>query len=273
MGISLLIGRRERLSRNVLLSTTLLLSSALLPGTTLQAADVVQNATAAVVKGHQNDARSQQKINALDEKTRAAYDEYRATERQAELVEAYNRQLEKLVSAQQSEIDELSRQIVSLDQTEQAVLPMLSRMVEMLTRFVAADTPFLPDERNERIARLEQLLNRADVSLAEKYRQILEAYLIEVDYGRTLEAYRGELAANGQSRQVTFLRLGRAALYYQSLDGRESALWQPGRDAQPGQWQPLADSDGPVLDKAIRIAWQQAVPELLTLPLPLPEVK
>ncbi len=272
MGISLLTGRGERLNRNVLLSTTLLLGSALLPGATLQAADVVQKATAAVVKGHQKDARSQQKINALDEKTRAAYDEYRAIERQAELVEAYNRQLEKLVTAQQGELAELNRQITSLDQTEQAVLPMLSRMVEMLTRFVAADTPFLPDERDERITRLEQLLSRADVSLAEKYRQILEAYLIEVDYGRTLEAYQGELAIDGQSRQVTFLRLGRAALYYQTLDGRESALWQPAHAEQAGQWQLLANSEGPVLDKAIRIAWQQAVPELLTLPLPLPEV-
>ncbi|MBY4678245.1 DUF3450 domain-containing protein [Marinobacterium arenosum] len=242
--------------------------AALLFSTPSLAADPLQQATAAVVKGHQQDKRSQQKIDQLDDQARAAYAEYRAVERQAELVEAYNRQLQKLVSAQQAEIDDLSQQIISLEQTEQAVLPMLARMVEMLDRFVAADTPFLPDERRQRIARLNNLLARADISLAEKYRQILEAYLIEVDYGRTLEAYRGELVDNGTNRQVNFLRLGRAALYYQTLDGRQSALWQPAEK----RWQPLADSHNPTLDKAIRIAWQQAVPELLDLPLPTPEV-
>ncbi|MCV6587453.1 MAG: DUF3450 domain-containing protein [Marinobacterium sp.] len=240
---------------------------ALSPLVSLQAADVVQQATAVAEKSHQSAARSQQKINQLDEQTRAAYDEFRATERQAELVEAYNRQLEKLVRAQQGEIDALNGQISSLEQTEQAVLPMLARMVEMLGRFVAADTPFLPDERRQRIGKLQALVERADVSLAEKYRQILEAWLIEVDYGRTLEAYTGELVYNGQGRQVTFLRLGRAALYYQTLDGRESGLWQ--RDSN--SWKMLTASENPVLDKAIRIAWQQAVPELLTLPLPVPQ--
>ena len=262
MGNTLYFSRSKRWSGSAAVCAALLL------GSQTHAADPVQQATSSVVKSHQADQRSQAKINKLDEQTRAAYDEYRATERQAELVEAYNRQLAKLVSAQQKEIDELTSQITSLEQTEQAVLPMLSRMVEMLDRFVAADTPFLPEEREQRIARLEGLLDRADVSLAEKYRQILEAYLIEVDYGRTLEAYRGELNSNGLSRQVTFLRLGRAALYYQTLDGRESALWQP----QSGQWQRLADSHNPVLDKAIRIAWQKSVPELLSLPLPKPEV-
>lgn len=263
MGNSLFTRRPVRWSGCVVLSAALLQSNG------VWAADVVQQANGAVVKSHQAAERSQKKINSLDEKKRVAYDEYRATERQAELVEAYNRQLEKLVNAQQKEIDELNSQIASLDMTEQAVLPMLSRMTEMLNRFVEADTPFLPQERRERVARLETLLERADVSLAEKYRQILEAYLIEVDYGRTLEAYSGELSRDGSNRQVTFLRLGRAALYYQTLDGRESALWQP----SSGSWETLAASDNPVLDKAIRIAWQQAVPELLTLPLPMPEEK
>lgn len=261
MGNSLFGRRVAWWSGCVVLGTALSLNAS--------AADTVQQANSAVVKSHQAAERSQKKINALDEKTRAAYDEYRATERQAELVEAYNRQLEKLVSAQQKEINELNSQITSLEMTEQAVLPMLSRMTGMLSRFVEADTPFLPQERRERVARLDSLLERADVSLAEKYRQILEAYLIEVDYGRTLEAYSGELTRDGSSRQVTFLRVGRAALYYQTLDGRESALWQPSSRS----WQTLAASDNPVLDKAIRIAWQQAVPELLSLPLPMPEEK
>lgn len=234
-----------------------------------QATAVLDQANAKVVQGHGQNTRSQQKINQLDDASRAAYDEFRALERQSDLVEAYNDQLQKLVDAQQQEITDLDSQIQSLDQTEQAVLPMLARMVDMLARFVDADSPFLSQERADRIERLEALLARADVSLAEKYRQILEAYLIEVDYGRTMEAYVGELALDGQSsRQVNFLRVGRTALYYQTLDGRESGLWQP----STANWQPLAQAQLPELDKAIRIAWQQAVPVLLEMPLPKPEL-
>ena len=54
------------------------------------------------------------------------------------------------------------------------------------------------------------LMDRANVSVAEKYRRLLEAYQIELEYGRTIEAYEGSFASDNGERSVTFLRVGRA---------------------------------------------------------------
>ncbi|MBB1485941.1 DUF3450 domain-containing protein [Oceanospirillum sediminis] len=217
-----------------------------------------------VMVSHQQSAVTQRKIDRLENDSQEIYQEYQHVMRQAETTEAYNRQLMRLTQSQQGEITSLQSQIESIEDTDRALLPMLVRMVNMLDKFVASDTPFLPEERQQRVERLQSLMDRADVSLAEKYRQILQAYRIEIDYGRTLEAYEGTVETTQGERQVTFLRLGRVALYFQSADGQISALWQPAER----QWQTLAVKDNVTLKQAIRMARQQVIPELLNLPLP-----
>lgn len=216
-------------------------------------------------RAHEQGAQVQRNIDRLDQQTRENYDTYSATLRQAELMEAYNRQLSRMVEDQARELNDVEAQLVSLAQTEQATLPLLVRMQSMLEQFVAGDLPFLPEEREQRVERLARLLDRADVSLAEKYRQILEAYQIEAEYGRTLEAWTGGLKQGEQSREVTFLRLGRVALYYQTLDGEESGRW----NRRSGGWERLdAEFEWPIR-KGISMARQQTVPELLELPVEL----
>jgi len=214
---------------------------------------------------HREGAQVQRNIDQLDLKTREMYEEYSAVLRQAELVEAYNRQLSRMIEDQQRELTDIETQLVSLAETEQATLPLLVRMQKMLEQFVAADMPFLPEERTQRVERLARLLDRADVSLAEKYRQILEAYQIEAEYGRTLEAWSGTLTQDGSEREVTFFRLGRVGLYYQTLDGEESGRWSPELSA----WETLDDQFNWSIRKGISVARQQSVPELLELPLEL----
>lgn len=220
----------------------------------------------AIQQVHRSGVQTQLKVDDLSADSRILYQEYQQVLRQAETTEAYNRQLSRLIDSQHQELASTDDQIQSLEETDRSLLPMLVRMVATLEQFVAQDQPFLLDERRQRVARLESLLDRADVSLAEKYRQILEAYQVEVDYGRSLEAYDGEIMTAEGARQVTFLRLGRVALYYQSANGRAGGLWLP----QQQRWQVLDTDDNRVLKNAIAMARQQIVPELLNLPLPLP---
>lgn len=227
-------------------------------------ADALSNGEGNLSASHLEAKKSQQRIDSAEVTTRDVREEYLSNERMSDVTEAYNKQIALLVESQQRELSDLSAQLKSIDELDRAVLPMLNQMVDRLKRFVSADLPFLDDERQKRLTKLDALLLRADVSVAEKYRQILEAYMVEVQYGRTFEAYSGRLTQDHSNRQVNFLRLGRTALYYQTLGGKESGLWLPSEQ----RWQTLSEQQNLSLRRAIQVALKQKVPSLLNLPLP-----
>jgi Protein of unknown function (DUF3450) len=109
------------------------------------------------------------------------------------------------------------------------------------------------------------MMDRSHVDLAEKYRRLLEAYQVEAEYGRTIEAYRGDL--NGKNQTVDFLRFGRLALYYLTLDRREAGYW----DKRSNAWRPLPPEYRSAIEQGVRIARKQAPPDLLKLPVPSPQ--
>ena len=122
------------------------------------------------------------------------------------------------------------------------------------------DIPFLPEERQFRVAELQTIMERADVSLAEKYRRVLEAYQVETEYGRTIEAYQDELELDERIRTVNFLRIGRVGLYYLTLDGQQAGVWDEG-------WRPLDSQYRQAIDKGLKVAKKQLPPDLLVLPV------
>ena len=143
----------------------------------------------------------------------------------------------------------------------------MQRMVETLEQFVALDVPFLLEERNGRVATLKQMMTRADVTISEKYRRILEAYQIENEFGRTIEAYRGTLDQEGKKLTVDFLRVGRIALVYQTLDASQNGVWDQGQRA----WKELDSSYASAIQQGLKVARKQSAPDMIRLPLPAPE--
>lgn len=207
---------------------------------------------------------SQQRIEQLDDATREALERYRQAIEQRDQLGDYNARLADMVSAQGEELEALEAQLASIEDTQRELLPLMQRMYESLEMFVSLDLPFLVEERAVRLAQLDELLKSPSASVAEKYRRLVEAYQIESDYGRTLEAWRGTLGDDEQVKVVNFLRLGRVMFFYQSLDGREQGYWDT--DAQA--WQPLSDSYRRTLEQGLSIARQQQTPVMLRLPLP-----
>ncbi|GAB4300211.1 MAG: DUF3450 domain-containing protein [Methylophaga sp.] len=206
---------------------------------------------------------SQEKIDDLADETTEMLTEYRDILRQTQSLKAYNDQLEQLVSSQRNELESIGLQLKNIETTQRDIVPLMTKMVEVLEQFVALDIPFLQQERHDRILALKTMMGRADVSLAEKYRRIMEAYQVETEYGRTIEAYQADLDIEGDKRTVDFLRIGRVSLYYLTLDGREAGVW----DAESGQWQPLSsDYLQPIAD-GLKVARKQLPPDLMTLPL------
>lgn len=230
-------------------------------------AQEVQDAITLQSDSLQTSAEVQNRVNALDDETRAMLNEYRQTMSQITDLGAYNEQLERLVATQRVELADYERQFQEIEITKRRILPLIVRMIEVLGEFVSIDIPFLETERNMRIAELNNLMERPEIPTSEKYRRTTEAYQIELEYGHTIEAYEGEMEVDGEARTVNFLRYGRLGLYYMTLDGLEIGYW----DTEQDRWLQLDDEFRQSLDRAIRIARKQLPPDLTRLPVPAPE--
>lgn len=212
-------------------------------------------------------ARSQAKIDKVADETDTMLSEYKLIMRQYDALHGYNNQVEKIVGAQEEELSSIEQQLTEIETTNQGVLPLMIRMVDTLDKFIALDVPFLPQERSKRIEDLKLLLDRADVTVSEKYRRIMEAYQVEMEYGRTIEAYNGSLESDGKNKSVSFLRIGRVALLYQTLDKRETAAW----NRETKAWEVLPEEYRKSVTQGLKVANKQAPPDLIKLPISAPE--
>jgi hypothetical protein len=94
----------------------------------------------------------------------------------------------------------------------------------------------------------------------------MEAYQIEMEYGRTLEAYEARMGDAEDARTVQFLRIGRVALMYQTLDRKETGYW----DADKKDW--VADNSyRHAFTKNLEVAKKMGAPDLLIAPVPAPK--
>ncbi len=210
---------------------------------------------------------SQQRIDKLDNQTLDTEAEYQRLLRQIEGLEAYNRQLRTQVNAQEAEIARTDASISKATEVDRQLLPLLINMTDTYEKLVQVSPPFLPGERQERIEFLRSTIDRADVTAAEKFRQVLDAYMTELSYGNTIEAYNDTIQTAGGEREVNVLRLGRIGLFYQTADRLHTGRW----DASQGQWEPLGPEFRNGVYQAIRIANKLTAPSLLNLPLPPPQ--
>ncbi len=194
-------------------------------------------------------------------------EQYRSITRQSEALAIYNHHLQNLLQSQSEQKASLEKQLNEIEVTKKEIVPLILRMLDSLDKFVQLDVPFLPEERQQRVKLLKDMVVKADISNAEKFRRIIEAFQVENEYGNTIEAYKGNLVLNGVNSSVDFLRLGRVALYYQRLDGSETGFW----NRQERRWQTLSSNYRRAIHDGLRIARKETAPDLLILPVPAPE--
>jgi hypothetical protein len=185
--------------------------------------------------------------------------QYAQIMQEADSLEQYDASRQQLLNSMQEQVASLQSQMTDLDAMPAAVDALLQKMYASLTQFVEADLPFLPDERRERMDRLEDVMAQ-EGNLSEKYRRLLEAYQIELEYGRTMSAYTGTL---DDGRDVDFVRLGRVTLLYRTVVGIETGYW----DAEKHAW--VADQNyNRVITEALSMARELTAPDLIRVPVP-----
>ena len=141
--------------------------------------------------------------------------------------------------------------------------PFLKELIDALNAQLSTSLPFLAGEREERIERLEQLMLGPKTSVSEQYRKIMEALLVEAEYGFTTEVNQETISVAGKNLLVNIFRLGRLSLFYQSLDGSECGFF----NVVKNDWEPLSVVYRDAVSTAVDITSKRQSVELLTLPV------
>lgn len=209
---------------------------------------------------------SQERVDKIVQQTRSLEDKYRASLKEIEGLLIYNQLLDLQIENQERVMIDLEKSIVMVSIINRQIVPVMTRMIESLEQFISLDVPFLKEERTNRVKNLKEMMVRQDVTVAEKYRKVTEAYQIENDYGRTIETYKDTLEVDGAILELDFLRVGRISLMYQSVDGKVSGVWNQKKQS----WED-ADNSRNQIKMGLRIAKKMVPPDLVILPVDSPE--
>ncbi len=207
---------------------------------------------------------SQERINQQVEGTRSLADQYRAVNKEIDGLRVYNRLMTAQTNGQNATLEDMALSMDQVDVINRQIFPMMERMIDGLEQSIALDIPFLMDERTNRMETLAEIMERSDVSVAEKFRKVLEAYQIEMDYGSSSEYYKQALEIDGAVRDYNMLRIGRVGLYFQSDDAQITGHWDPEQKA----FVILDNSYRSEIRKGLRMARQLIAPELILIPVP-----
>ncbi|WP_394244161.1 DUF3450 domain-containing protein [Vibrio astriarenae] len=225
----------------------------------------LENATAITTNTNEKSAASQKRIDKSSEAALALQYEVEQLQQEIRNLEIYRDHLRSLVANQEEEALSFEAQIDEIYDTRQGVVPLMYQMIDGLKAHVEQDMPIRRDARINRVSKLESMMSRADVSDAEKYRRILEAYMIELDYGIKLGSYQGQIEFEGQSLEVSMLYLGRISLIAKSANGARYWSWNQTQET----WLLVDSKLNNDLEQAFRLADQQIAPTLLNLPVSL----
>ena len=206
--------------------------------------------------------KSQSQVNDLSTEKDSLLAEWKVVVKQVEGLKIYNEQKRRQIKAQEERMVTLAEQTRQVVVIQRQIPPLMERMADSLEQFVSLDAPFSLDERVKRINQVRATLSDPKVTASEQVRQVLEAYNIEREYGRTIETYEDAIVIDGEEKVVNILRIGRLALMYQLKDQSQAGIW----DSEQNDWVEVSGYRLPVRD-GIRMANKTAPLDLLAVPV------
>lgn len=189
--------------------------------------------------------------------------EFEALEKELDMVEQERDTEAARKTSLISDITQTTKQLADISEIESQMAPYLVDLLGELKTLNSKDLPFLQAERQKRIQALEELNANPEAPVSEKFRKLMEALLVETEYGTTIEAYQQTIPLSGEQTLVNIFRLGRLRLFYQTLDKRQCGFFNPAQKA----WQPLEDAYLKTIQAAMDMGSKRKPVEMLTLPL------
>ncbi len=206
---------------------------------------------------------SQAKIDQMDEQTSVIISEYKTVSKQIEGLRVYNAQMRFQIQRQEDRLKEIDKTLKEAQIMQRQIPPFTRRMLAGVEKSIELDMPFHLAERKERIAFAKAALDNPTVSPAEGLRQVLEAFNVEAEYGRKIDAYKDSIVIDGELREGNILRVGRLAMIFQTADEDETHAW----NNSTRSWEELDNSYRNPTRKGLRIANKLATVDLMELPL------
>jgi hypothetical protein len=170
---------------------------------------------------------------------------------------------EKRLTAMQEAIADLERRLNESDRLNASLQDTLNAVVNRLEHWVDRDLPFLISEREARVEAIRNEIAKPDVSGAEKLRRVLEALMIEAQYGATVEVHQESIDVGGEELFVDILRIGRISVFWRTPDGRRAGEFDRGA----GKWVELDGKFNRNIGMAMEMATRIRPVELISLPL------
>lgn len=246
---------------------TALTAGAVLTGTAH--ADQSLDAVLAVGQAKVEQAKkSQVRINKLQDETASLISKYKQVSKTIEGLRVYNSQLEKQLESQRTIMTQLEESVGQITVIQRQIDPLIIEMLEAIEQFIELDAPYRREVRLGRVTKLRDMLGDASITIAEKFRQILEIYSIESEYAKKIDTYNASINVGGQDLSVDILAVGRVALMFQTADGARTGAW----DRSTKQWVELAAGDYRAsVRNGIRMAQKKAQNDIMQLPISAPE--
>ncbi|HFE39642.1 MAG TPA: DUF3450 family protein [Gammaproteobacteria bacterium] len=198
---------------------------------------------------------------------------------------------ELFVVQQEREIKDLQGQLDRLDGLLKAVPTIVEKMTAALAEEVAADYPFDAELRANRMAALQERVADETAGIGDKYRKALNAYKIEINYGQSVEAYKGNhpitpTLREGDDRYEVdektgkikvdektgrkiekfdgnYLRYGRTAFVYINNDGTDPLRY----DLKTKSWVKIPKSKAANIRRGVRVAVGEVAPSVIMAPV------
>ncbi len=231
--------------------------------TAAQAEDISEQVREPVGEAVQIRRETQEEREEWHEERQKLIDRYDQLQAENERLAEEQADLQAKVEGSREAIASKEQQLADIEEIARDIEPFLEQQLQRIAETVHTNVPFLQEERQKRLQDLKQMLAEDQEPVSEQYRRIMEALLVEAEYGRSIEVYQQSIQIEDRSIRANIFRLGRLSLFYQTMDQEESGWF----NVAQGEWQKLPARHNRAISKAIDIASERQPVELLTLPL------
>jgi len=230
---------------------------------------IIDRAISAFDQRNDELAEIQGEINRLASSASSTFELFKNENDNLEALMVLNAEYRNLISIQEENIATLDESIANVEVVTREIPLLMDKMLTALEQFVELDLPYRVEQRRNRLQFARAAIEDPDVSIAEKFRQVLVAYQTETLAGRTYETYPETITLSGVERDVTILRVGRVALMFQTTDRQVTGMW----DNDARSWTELNPTEyRNSTQAAIRVIAGLDAPRIIDLPIVAPEL-